>query len=213
MSDEDEEVNAKGNKRNSAKQCQMEVHEMQELKQGGEEAEDEEMQEIEQEEKRKPEGDVFIRESSKSNIGKRFREKFHCCYYCNKTYKELSKHLSRKHPNEADVAKLLAMPKNNTERRKGFIRLSRVGDYYHNIEVLKTKSGELILVRLPTPEEREKYSYRDYGPCPDCLGFMLKRHLWHHIKYSCVEGRKTSDNQRQRRKVISESTVLLTCLY
>lgn len=163
------------------------------------------------EENRKDEGSsdgIIVPESQKNDEGKRVRTKTHICYFCNKCYKELSKHLSRKHSNESEVSKLLAYSKNSEERRNGFINLSRVGDYYYNCEILKSGRGELKLMRLPTPEERSQYTYKDYGPCPDCLGFLLKRNIWHHIKYFCTG--KRQKESRLRRQLMSESTALLS---
>uniref|UniRef100_A0A1B6C269 Uncharacterized protein n=1 Tax=Clastoptera arizonana TaxID=38151 RepID=A0A1B6C269_9HEMI len=59
------------------------------------------------------------------------------------------------------------------------------GDYNHNKEVIATGEGELILVRRPTDTEKQMHTFEDYGLSTNCLGFMLKVHLWHHYKYSC----------------------------
>lgn len=149
---------------------------------------------------------VFIRESKLNEFGERIRQKVHCCYFCNKLYKDLGKHFPKKHATEVEVAKLLLLEKKSVERRNGFINLTRAGDYYHNCEVLKKKSGELILARMPTISEKSLYGFNDYSPCPNCLGFMLKRHLWHHIKYGCTLKKRVNNKRRQ---VIAESTALL----
>lgn len=149
---------------------------------------------------------IFIRTSKKNQYGERIRRKAHCCYFCNKLYNDLSKHFIKKHASEGEVVKLLLMDKKSIDRRNGFIHLTRAGDYYHNCEVLIKKSGELILARLPTPTEKSIHAVNDYSPCPNCLGFMLKRHLWHHVKYGCTLTRNTN---QLRRQIISESTALL----
>lgn len=141
------------------------------------------------------------------NSGSRIRDKTHCCFYCHKQLKQLAKHFENQHSNELEVAKILAMPKNCKTRRDGFGLLLRVGDYYHNCEVLLKKQGELILVRRPNVDEMRLVNYSDYGPCPDCLGFMLKKHLWHHIKYGCRA--KKQEEKSMRRNPMSESVALL----
>lgn len=54
---------------------------------------------------------VFIRESKHNGYGDRIRQKVHCCYFCNKLYKDLGKHFPKKHAGESEVAKLLLMEK------------------------------------------------------------------------------------------------------
>ena len=60
----------------------------------------------------------------------------------------------------------------------------RVGDCYHNIQVLDTKKGSLIIKRRPTQEEfvSQLGAPEDHTPYPGCLGFVLKRDLWRHAK-------------------------------
>ncbi|KAK4884738.1 hypothetical protein RN001_001009 [Aquatica leii] len=154
-------------------------------------------------------GEIYIRSSSKTSEGKRKRNKVYCCLYCNKMLKELSKHLEKKHKDESKVQKLMAKPKKDASRREGFIHLAKVGNYYHNCEVLKQRSGELILARVPTEEEKKMHNYSDYGPCPDCLAFMLKRHLWHHLAQSCA----VKSNSGLRRRPLLECNTLLAHTY
>lgn len=144
--------------------------------------------------------------------GKRIRNKGHSCYFCHKTILNFAQHLQVKHHNETEVAKLLAMPKNSKIRRDGFGSLLKAGDFYHNIEVLSISKGELILVRRPTVQEAKINKYKDYGPCPHCLGFMLKKHLWHHIKTSCSTKQNNvldSEAIKSNRLVIAESNAIL----
>lgn len=138
--------------------------------------------------------------------GKRIRNKGHSCYFCHKIIQNSARHLEVVHGNEMEVAKLLAMPKNSKARRDGFVALSRSADFYHNVEVLSSKRGELILVRRPTENELKCNKFSDYGPCPHCLGFMLKAHLWHHIKNNCTSKR---NDQQNSKLIIAESNAIL----
>lgn len=52
-----------------------------------------------------------------------------------------------------------------------------MGDFFDNCEVLEKEEGELILVRRPSDSEAKWLTPKDYGPCPDCSGFMVKKHL------------------------------------
>lgn len=61
--------------------------------------------------------------------------------------------------------------------------------------------------RRPSPLEEKTTSYRDYGPCPHCLGFMIKKHIWHHLKYSCKL--KKNFNNEKNISPMAESTALI----
>lgn len=141
-----------------------------------------------------------------SRSGKRMRNKSYCCFLCHKSVIHLSKHLITVHSNETMIAKILALPKNSRSRRVEFAKITREGNFYHNCEVLQSKKGELILLRRPTPDEQKKYTYINYGPCPDCLGFLLKKNMRHHLKYNCIERAKS---QLESRKPIGESNAML----
>ncbi|XP_054272031.1 uncharacterized protein LOC128992470 [Macrosteles quadrilineatus] len=148
-------------------------------------------------------------EVKKNDRGKVIRTG-HCCMFCYKVMNKLHRHFQVKHSTEIEIAKLLAMPINSLVRRNGFIDLARIGDYHHNIEVLSKKSGKLIVVRRPSLGE--EFSYRKYTPCPYCLGFLLKKHLWLHVKHSCNVRREKSHEEpsaKERRRVQADSRVLL----
>ncbi|KAG5882524.1 hypothetical protein JTB14_006796 [Gonioctena quinquepunctata] len=151
---------------------------------------------------------------AKKNNGKRVRDKVHSCYFCNNLYKNnLPRHYQRVHTSEIEVAQIFAIT-DLKKRRERLINLERCGDFYHNCEVLTLKKGELILTRRPSENELQFTAYNDYGPCPQCLGFMLKRHIWHHLKYSCNSNKykNETDDENQnsnKRLVIAESTALI----
>ncbi|CAG9773503.1 unnamed protein product [Ceutorhynchus assimilis] len=114
--------------------------------------------------------------------GKLVRNKGQACYFCQRIVQNAARHFELLH--------------------------KRVGNFYHNTEVLATKKGNLILVRRPTEDESRFSTATDYGPCPFCLGFMLKKHLWHHVKNSCT-AKPQKDDQNTGRHVIAESHALL----
>ncbi|KAF5274424.1 hypothetical protein FQR65_LT04340 [Abscondita terminalis] len=142
--------------------------------------------------------------------GKRIRNKRYCCYLCQKIVLNLSRHLNTVHSNDTAVARILALPKGSKQRREEFGKLMREGSFYHNCEVLQLKQGELILLRRPTPFEQKKYTYINYGPCPDCLGFMLKKNIAYHMKSNCSAKSKIG---LKTRKPISESNAMLAGMF
>ncbi len=63
------------------------------------------------------------------------------------------------------------------KKRKKLLDIIRAsGDHVHNVEVLREKKGELILVRRPVT----MLNIEDYGPCPNCKEWLrltiIKRH-------------------------------------
>nr|CAI5856621.1 unnamed protein product [Callosobruchus analis] len=139
--------------------------------------------------------------AKKTSGGKRVRNKDHSCYFCHKLLRNLSRHFEKVHANETEVARILSMPKNSKRRREAFNALTRNGGFYHNCEAYGTRKKFL--------------RYSDYGPCPECLGFMIKRHLWHHLKYSCacMRDKNVLTSEKSLRLPAAESTTLLNEIY
>lgn len=153
--------------------------------------------------------DLVVVRSAKKNktTGQRVRDKGHCCLFCDKIMINTARHYELVHQNETQVAKILIMPKGSAKRRDAFAELSRTADFYHNCQVLSEQEGELILVRRPS--QTTSFSYSSYGPCPHCLGFMLKRKLWFHIKYHCKSAPTSDESTSKKRSVINDSNALL----
>lgn len=146
-------------------------------------------------------------------LNKRIRNKLHACTFCQKLIVNIGRHLSTKHSNESEVAKLLSLPNNSESRKAGFTDLLKVGDFYHNISVLSQKKGELILIRRPTKSEIKFKKYADYGPCPNCLGFLLKKHIWVHIKNNCNVKRNTGNIYDRTKNYVAESNAILNGMH
>ncbi|KAK4886437.1 hypothetical protein RN001_002708 [Aquatica leii] len=114
--------------------------------------------------------------------GKRIRNKRNWCPYCLNAFQNMARHFEQRHENEIDVAKVLAMKKRSKERKEAFSYIIRAGNFSHNCEVLSCKKGELVLVRRPAEIEAVTYTFAEFGPCPNCLGFMVKKQLYLHIR-------------------------------
>lgn len=153
---------------------------------------------------------ITINYSAKKN-NKRFRNKYHACYFCHKLIQNVARHFEVKHSGELEIIEISSFPKKSLKRRKAYGELIKAGDFYHNCEVLSSRTGELILVRRPTEAELLGVTYSDYGPCPKCLGFLLKRHLWHHVKYTCGKASNEHDDKDSKKSkfVITESSSLM----
>ncbi|KAF5269753.1 hypothetical protein FQR65_LT17930 [Abscondita terminalis] len=134
---------------------------------------------------------------------KRVRNKGHICYFCNKQIINMARHLATMHNQEVEVAKILSYPKNSKSRKELFEKIMKAGDFYHNCNVIELKQVELVLVRRPG-ENQTNLVYTEYGSCPNCLGFFLKKRLSLHYRTS-------KPNAKSDAKVISQSNALMAC--
>ena len=90
-------------------------------------------------------------------------------------------------------------------------KLSLLGNF-HNIQVLETKCGDLIVMRQPSCSDDVKVE--DFLPCPHCYGFVRKIDLWQHnkscqFKESCGDG-EGEDEQKYTRLQQHSKLILLT---
>lgn len=152
--------------------------------------------------------DIKINASTKKDNGKRLRNKRHSCYFCSKMFINMARHFEKCHGDEITVSKIIAEEKKSKSRKESFIELIRAGDFNHNCNVLAMNQGEIILVRRPTEIEAQNLTYSDYGPCPHCLGFMIKKHLWHHVK-TCSKRGKIEQHCNINNNIIAESNAIL----
>lgn len=109
------------------------------------------------------------------------------CLYCRKSYIKMARHLSQKHAEEKDVAHALSFRKGCKKRLLVLEQLRKKGNYQHNVEVLKSGSGELITCKRPTKD----HSVGMYLPCQYCLAFYIRHELWKHEKHCKM---RTNDN-------------------
>lgn len=123
---------------------------------------------------------VTVLTPGKNSKGKR-SNKCHSCVFCEVFSSNIARHMSLKHQNEVEVAKILMLPKKSKERRKMWDILVKKGDFAHNYSILQKGHGILIpkyRSRKPAPNTK------DYLPCQYCKGFYKKLDLWKHQK-SC----------------------------
>ena len=116
-------------------------------------------------------------QSANNDDGRKW-DKREYCLYCSKDSTNISKHYLLSHKTEADIKKILDLPKNSKKRSLEIMRVRRAGNYRHNVDVLKNGNGEIVVVARPSVETKPQ----DYLPCEGCLGFFLKEGLWRHKK-------------------------------
>jgi hypothetical protein len=114
------------------------------------------------------------------------------CKFCKLPQVKLIPHLERMHREEEEVQQLMSLEKNSTERKTLCTKLRNDGNFKHNIDVLKKKSGNLIVSRRPSKAKNCKVS--DFLPCASCLGFFFKEDLWRHCKFHCSLTKNNDDS-------------------
>lgn len=117
---------------------------------------------------------------SKSEFNRRLYDKKQTCFYCGLLVSKITRHHELKHMTEKEVAIALSFNKGSPWRKKHLEKLRLLGNYHHNLTVMETGKGELIVCRRPTSGKGCNPS--DFLPCNFCLGFIKCQELWKHVK-------------------------------
>ncbi|KAJ8315575.1 hypothetical protein KUTeg_007725 [Tegillarca granosa] len=88
--------------------------------------------------------------------GERVSDKEHACVFCKELDKRISRHLWNVHKKEKAIKKLFDLSEKETSKELDRLRL--LGDYNHNIEVLKRNKGLFIVPRHSSTVDDEKYN-------------------------------------------------------
>ncbi|XP_068712639.1 uncharacterized protein [Montipora foliosa] len=118
--------------------------------------------------------------AKKNESNTRVYDKRQACFYCGVLVSKIARHYELKHKTERDVAIALSFNKRSPTRKKHLEKLRLLGNYHHNLNVLETGKGELIVFRRPT--SGKECSPSDFLPCNYCLGFIRRQELWKHVK-------------------------------
>ena len=128
---------------------------------------------------------VTIPRSNKNKDGKRIYDKNQYCPVCCKADQKMARHLTTAHKNDERIKSLLSLnvkiPAEKKERQNQLDELRFLGNFHHNMKVLRT-GGELVVFRRPGADDCVDSS--SYRPCPYCLAFVTKHEMWRHVK-SC----------------------------
>jgi len=114
-----------------------------------------------------------------NSSGSRVWDKQHFCFFCEESSTKVSKHYLGPHKKEPEVQKILSFPLKSSQRKLQLLKLRNSEDYTHNLEVLKKGQGTFVTW---TRKSDQNWSFNDFLPCEDCLGFFLKSTLWRHRK-------------------------------
>ena len=99
------------------------------------------------------------------------------CPFCGKPQTKFARHVFRKHKDEGDVQRVLALSAGK-EKRAAIAKLIHRGNFKHNSRVIRSGRGLLIPARRPPISVT--VSKRDLLPCDKCNGFFSRRNLYRH---------------------------------
>lgn len=133
--------------------------------------------------------------------GKRLRNKKLVCFVCRAEVLWLSRHFEKQHNDNVLVSQVLSAT--GHRRKDGLRRLKNLGNFKHNVDVLKNCSGQLRVIRRP----KGSYDVDQYLPCPVCYGFYHQHELWRHV---CpCDTPPTDDNNQNTGKANDNARALL----
>ena len=148
--------------------------------------------------------------AKKTGNNTRIYDKRQACYYCKKLYLKIARHYQTVHAKESEVVKALGYPMKSAERKMELERLRLLGNFHHNIQVLETQCGELIVMRRPT--ESEVISPEDFQPCTHCYGFLRHNELWRHNKtcpFKKIKNGEEDEGEEHKYKNLQQQSKLL----
>ena len=131
------------------------------------------------------------------------------CYFCGDRFSKLPRHLEAIHSDKEEVKELgkLEVKKVATkERRMAIRKLANLGNHRNNVEALRSGRGELVVAKRP-PEAVPK-TFKDYLPCPYCLGWYSKYELSRHGGGLC-KFRDASKESIDSRSILEEGRALI----
>ena len=133
---------------------------------------------------------IYVRKIMKSSEqrthqakkGTRVYNTVHACLYCSRLVQHIRVHLKAKHSTQQRMVRILE-EQDEIKQDKALSMMRSVGDDKHNCSIIKDGKGELLLMRRPVKDFRSG----DYGPCPNCREWMLRKSIVRHQK-KCIAG-------------------------
>lgn len=145
---------------------------------------------------------------SNNSDEKRVWDKQHFCMYCRRGSTNLAKHILHCHKNEEEVISILQCNLRSKQRVYLLDKLRFIGDYMHNMDVLKKEAGVIIAWRSPP----DPVPVSNFVPCQHCLAFFQRKDLLRHDR-TCKFRPRHRDNQINLKDLLSQSSLLLPVSY
>ena len=141
-----------------------------------------------------PDDDQMFVKTVESGIKKDF------CIYCHKEQSKLSRHLTRLHKSEEEVARYLSFGKGSDERKDIMAKIRKRGQFFFNTH-RSVNTGERKVSRRPNA--RYNKSATDFATCPSCFADYAKTSLRHHYR------RCAKRNSAKQRNILMTSKKII----
>ncbi|KAG7501391.1 zinc finger MYM-type protein 4-like [Solea senegalensis] len=100
------------------------------------------------------------------------------CYICGKAQSKISRHLKTHRKDVPEIAEVFALRRKSKERKKQIAVLRNKGNFKHNQEVLKNRSGELKVRQ----SKGKAISAETFATCLYCKVMYCRKTIWLHYK-------------------------------
>ncbi|PAA76011.1 hypothetical protein BOX15_Mlig016835g4 [Macrostomum lignano] len=149
--------------------------------------------------------------AQKKMKGRSFEKKRHNCVFCNELFSKIRRHIIRCHSDQVDVQRALSYGSNSNGYNREMDRLRLLGDFHHNIAVLKDEKDGKIIVCREKSVTMESTEVHTYLPCVHCFGFFYGREIsrhWDRCKF------RSNSKSSSRSNAASQGNCLLlsSCL-
>ena len=142
-----------------------------------------------------------LTDGNKKSITGRTFDIVHACFYCGMLMTNVYTHMINKHGQEERVKEIVQLrrylKKAESEEKKSPLRneirmkqtlIRNEGDNKHNHYVMMKKQGELLVSR----RRKGNFSSEDYGPCPECLEWMILKDNYLKHRPNCPKNTQCS---------------------
>jgi len=115
------------------------------------------------------------------------------CYFCQKLVPGLVRHYLCWHSDEVRIKNITLLPKKSKERLAQWDLLQHEGNFKHNVQVLKTGVGSLIVARRELELNKLHRKFNQFLPCEFCFKFIICSALWEHVRTCRVKLCRSQD--------------------
>lgn len=109
------------------------------------------------------------------NTQHRTYDKRYYCLFCQKPQTKLKRHLNGEHKNEQQIIEYTLIT-DQTKKDQLLEKLRNMGNHIHNCDVIRNGKGQFAVKYRPSKHT----PFTDYGPCPYCYGYFVRKQLWRH---------------------------------
>ena len=140
-------------------------------------------------------------QATTNSENKRVWDKKHYCFFCHEGLSKIPRHWLSQHKDESEVQAI--QNASSKERQALITKLRNMGDHLHNVSVLRSGSGVLVVGYRPKLVDIDP---KDYVPCPNCFLYLVHSDLWRH---KCPLVDAAADGKKRKKQGYRAGRLLL----